>query len=97
MGGGGAYFGVTMCVCLSACPSVCMSGFVQKISSEPFSFIVYFYKLSMLVHYRWPGCHAKTLGCYLRGQGHSEGLHNQHMNVSAISSQLMILFQPNDG
>ena len=50
----------------------------------------------MLVHYPKLVYHVKDLGCYLQGQGHSEGLSNQNMTVLAISSELMIFFlQPN--
>ena len=48
------------------------------------------------------GCHVKKKekkkkkekGCYLTGQGHSEGLCNQNMTVFTISSELMLLLQP---
>ena len=50
-------------------------------------------KLSMVVHH-WLECHMKEMGCYRQGQGHSEGLYNQNMTVSTISSKLMILLQP---
>ena len=32
---------------------------------------------------------------HLHGQGHSEGLHNQNMAVSLISSKLLVCLQPN--
>jgi len=36
-------------------------------------------------------------GCYLQGQCHSEGLYNQNMTVSAVSSGLMFLVQGHIG
>ena len=35
-------------------------------------------------------CH-KNRGCYLQGQGHSEGLYNENITVSTILCKLMIL------
>ena len=37
-------------------------------------------------------CKSK-LGCYLQGQGHSEGLYIRKMTVSTVSSELMTLLQ----
>ena len=53
-------------------------------------------KLGIVVHHHEPECHVKKMGFYL--QGHSVGLYNQNMMVSAmslISSEPMILLQPN--
>ena len=52
-------------------------------------------KLGMVVYHHAAECHVKKIVCYLPGQGHSEGLHHQNMNVSTISSELMILLHPN--
>ena len=38
-----------------------------------------------MVHHHEPECHAKKLGFYLQGQGHSVGLYNQNEIVSTIS------------
>ena len=42
-------------------------------------------KLGIVVHHHEPECHAKKMGFYLQGQGHSVGLYNQNMTVSTIS------------
>ena len=42
-------------------------------------------KLGIVVHQHEPECHAKKMGFYLQGQGHSVGLYNQNMTVSTIS------------
>ena len=50
------------------------------------------------VHHHEPECHAKKMGFYLQGQGHSVGLYNQNMTVSTvsfISSKPVSLLQPN--
>jgi len=55
-------------------------------------------KLDILVHHHELECHAKMLGFYLQGQGHSVGLYNQNMMVSTtscISSKPVSLLQPN--
>ena len=43
----------------------------------------------MVVYYHELECYAE-LFCYLQGQGHSEGLYNQYVTVSALSSKLLI-------
>ena len=46
----------------------------------------------------WAGMSCKKMGFYLQGQGHSVGLYNQNMTVSAISfisSKPVSLLQPN--
>ena len=52
-------------------------------------------KLGITVHHCGLGCKAKEMGCYFQGQGHSEGLLNQNMTISAVSFKLMTLLQPN--
>ena len=55
-------------------------------------------KLGIVVHHHEPKCHAKKMGFYLQGQGHSVGLYNQNMTVSTISfisSKPVSLLQPN--
>ena len=51
-------------------PSVCMQPFITK--------------LGIVVHHHEPECHAKKMGFYLQGHGHSVGLYNQNMMVSTI-------------
>ena len=54
-------------------------------------------KLGIVVHHHEPEYHAKKIGFYLQGQGHSVGLYNQNMMVSTISfisSKPMNLLQP---
>ena len=41
--------------------------------------------LGIMVHHHEPECHAKKMGFYLQGQGHSVGLYNQNVTVSSIS------------
>ena len=55
-------------------------------------------KLGIVVHHHEPECHAKKMGFYLQGQGHSMGLYNQNKTVSTISfisSKPVSLLQPN--
>ena len=52
-------------------------------------------KLDVVVHHHEMKCLAERLICWLQGQGHSEGLHNQTTIISAVSSKLLILLQPN--
>ena len=42
-------------------------------------------------------CKKKKKGCYLQGQCHSEGLYNQNMTVSVVSSDLMFVLQGHIG
>ena len=42
-----------------------------------------------------PECHAEKLVHCLQCQGHSKGLYNQNMTISAISSELLVGLQPN--
>ena len=43
---------------------------------------VYFYKAE---------CHVEKLVCYLQGQSYIEGLHNNNLTVSTVSSKFLIL------
>ena len=63
--------------------SICW-GSVQTMSSES-------PKLGQVVPDHRLECHAKSLGCYLQGQGHSEGLYYQKVTVSTMSSEPMII------
>ena len=55
-------------------------------------------KFGIVMHNHELECHAKKMGFYLEGQGHSVGLYNQNMKVSTISfisSKPVSLLQPN--
>ena len=52
-------------------------------------------KCGMVMHCYELECHAEKLACYFQGQGHSEGSCDQNMTVSMVSSELLILLQPN--
>lgn len=81
------YSGITMSIYPSAHPFVCQ-GFVHW-TTQPFVT-----SLDMAVHHREVECRVTKMGCCLQGQGHSEGLCNQTITVSTISSKLIILLQP---
>ena len=42
-----------------------------------------------------PKCHAEKLVHCVQCQGHSEGLYNQSMTISVVSSKLLVGLQPN--
>ena len=51
-------------------------------------------KLGMVMQHYEPECYAeKSVHC-LQCQGHSEGLYNQSVPISAISSKLLVCLQP---
>ena len=52
-------------------------------------------KLGVVVHHHESESHAKRLVCYLQGHGHSKGSYDRNMTVSNVSSELLILLQPN--
>ena len=52
-------------------------------------------KLGMVMQHHEPECPAEKLVICLQCQGHSEGLYNQNMTVSTISSKLLVRLQPN--
>ena len=45
-------------------------------------------------YYQAELCAEKKIVCYLQGQGHSEGLYNQHVTFSALPSKLLVHLQP---
>ena len=47
-------------------------------------------KLGIVVYHCELECHAKKMGFYLQGQGHSVGLYNQNVMVSTILSLLVL-------
>ena len=46
----------------------------------------------MVVYYYEAMCHAEKLVHYLQCQGHSEGLYNQNIAISVVSSKLLVGF-----
>ena len=52
-------------------------------------------KLSIVMQLYELVCRVNNFVCYLQGQGHSEGLYDQNMTLSTISSELLILWQIN--
>ena len=42
-----------------------------------------------------PKCHAEKVVHSVQCQGHSEGLHNQNVTISVVSSKLLVGLQPN--
>ena len=73
----------------SVCPSVHVSGFVQKII-YPLNCSIFYNRTCMVVHHHGVEYYGGKIVCSLQGQGHSEGLCNQNVTVS-MSSQLMVL------
>ena len=49
----------------------------------------------MLVYYYEVVCYAEKLVYCLQSQGHSEGLRDQNMTISTISSKVLVCLQPN--
>ena len=49
----------------------------------------------MVVQHHQPKCHAEKLVHCDQCQGHSEGLYNQNMTISVVSSKLQVGLQPN--
>ena len=49
----------------------------------------------MVMHQYKLECHAEKLVCHLQGQGHIEGLYDQHMTVFIVFFELLILLQLN--
>ena len=47
-------------------------------------------KPDMVVQHHKPECHAGKLGHCVQCQGHSEGLYNQNMTISVVSSKLLV-------
>ena len=48
----------------------------------------------LMQHHR-PKCHAEKLVHRVQSQGHSEGLFNQNIAISVVSSKQMVGLQPN--
>ena len=66
------------------------SSHVHSISPEPLNHFYFGTKLVMVVYYHEAMCHAEKLVHYLQCQGHSEGLYNQNMTISIVSSKLLV-------
>ena len=49
----------------------------------------------MVVYHYEANCQAEKVVHYRQCQGHSEGLYNQNMTISTISSKLLVCLQPN--
>ena len=91
LGEGGVYWNystslsvLSSCLCVQSCP--------HDISWTTELFLT---KLGMEVYYHETMCHAEKLVHYLQCQDHSEGLYNQNMTISTISSELLVCLQPN--
>ena len=74
--------------------SVCLIVSAQYFLNRSTIFFL-FTKLGMVVYYHEAVCHAEKLVHYFQCQGHSEGLHNQNMTISVVSSKLLVDLQPN--
>ena len=72
-----------------------VSSCVYSISPEPLNHFFVFIKLRIVVYYHSAMCHAEKLVHCLQCQGHSEGLCNQNMTISLVSSKLLVDLQPN--
>ena len=49
------------------------------------------YHFGMIVYFYEAECHVEKLVCYLQGQSYIEGLHNNNLTVSTVSSKFLIL------
>ena len=52
-------------------------------------------KLRLIVHYHKPECFIEKLDYCVQCQGHSEGLYNQSMTISVVSTKQLVSLQPN--
>ena len=52
-------------------------------------------KLDVVTWYHEPECDVEKSVCYLRGEGYNESSYDQNMTLYTISSELLILWQPN--
>ena len=51
--------------------------------------------MCMVMQHHKLECHAEKLVHCVQCQGHSEGLYDQNMTVSVVSSKLLVRLQPN--
>ena len=49
----------------------------------------------MVMQHHKPECPAEKLIHCIQCQGHSEGLYNQNITISVVSSELLVRLQPN--
>ena len=63
------------------------------ISSEPQNILLP-NLVCMVMQHLEPECHVEKIVSYLQGQGNSEDSYSQNMTLSTISSELLILRQP---
>ena len=56
---------------------------------------VFVTKHGIVMQHHKPKCHAEKLVHCVQCQGHSEGLYNQNMSISVVSSKLLVSLQPN--
>ena len=52
-------------------------------------------KPGMVMEHHKPKCHAEKLVLCVQCQSHSEGLYNQNMTISVVSSKLLVSLPPN--
>ena len=52
-------------------------------------------KPGMVMQHHKPECHAEKLVHCVECKGHIEGLYNQNMAISVVSSKLLVSLQPN--
>ena len=52
-------------------------------------------KPGMVMQHHKPECRAEKLVLCVQCQGHSEGLYNQNMTISVVSSKMLVSLQPN--
>ena len=74
---------------MSVCPIVSVQYLLNR------STIFFLTKLGVVVYYHEAMCHVEKLVYCLQCQGHSEGLYNQNMTISVVSSKLLVDLQPN--
>ena len=55
----------------------------------------FFTKPGRVMQHPKPECHAEKLVHCVQCQGHSEGLYNQNVTISVVSSELLVRLQPN--
>ena len=80
------------------CPSVFLSfSWYVRFCPDDISCTVqpFVIKLCMVVYYHEAECCEQQLAYCLQCQGHSKGLHKQHMTIFTVSSRLLVRLQLN--
>ena len=93
-------FGITLSVCTSVRPYICPSVILSVCSILSGRYLL---NRSTIFNQTWYGgvlsrgklSGRKKLVHYRQSQGHSEGLYNQNMTISTMSSKLLVRLQPN--